>query len=294
MNTYLKFAIYIALSVGVLSFANGCSKDSRSRDMSDTDVDSDTDSDSDTGTDSDEIPKPNGDSTLEWIEIPGGSYIMGSGKENTDEIPLHEVTIETFEILKSEVTVAQFWECYADDHSCAAGSTSGDCSFGAEDRGNFPVTCVDWHQAKAFCEWAGGRLPTEAEWEYAARNGGQEVIYPWGDDEPTCEHAVIENEEGFACGTYYAWEVCSKKAGDTSHGLCDMIGNVWEWVEDDRHQDYEDAPTDGSAWVNDPRATRRMIRGGCFGSSIVKLRATYRHDRSPEYFGVASGMRCVR
>ena len=116
------------------------------------------------------------------------------------------------------------------------------------------MNCLDWQQAVDFCAWAGGRLPSEAEWEYAARSGGpsSSYKYPWGNDAATCTYAVMD-DGGYGCGTGRTWSVCSKPAGNTSQGLCDMSGNVWEWVEDWYHGDYTGAPTDGSAWVSPTR-----------------------------------------
>ncbi len=277
MDACLRVCVFVVLFVSLLSWIVCCDQE-------------------DNVSDSDVVSKPDGDANLVWIRIPGGSFMMGSDEDRKKEIPLHEVIVPAFEMLKSEVTAAQFWQCYNDDDACSVSSesTGGDCSFGNTDNGNFPMTCINWRQSKAFCQWAGGRLPSEAEWEYAASNGDMENLFPWGDDGLDCEHAIIETNEGSACGKGRAWEACSKPKGNTTHGLCDMIGNVWEWVEDDKHQNYKGAPTDGSAWVDDPRADERMVRGASFGSWKGYLRVAHRNDRSPDYYGVSSGFRCAR
>ncbi|MBI5244538.1 MAG: SUMF1/EgtB/PvdO family nonheme iron enzyme [Elusimicrobia bacterium] len=90
---------------------------------------------------------------------------------------------------KTEVTVAQYKAC-VDTGACAAPDTGGSCNWGVSGRESHPVNCVDWNQAKAFSEWADGRLPSEAEWEYAARSAGKDRKYPWGDEQATCARAV--------------------------------------------------------------------------------------------------------
>ena len=149
---------------------------------------------------------------------------------------------------------------------------------------------VDWNQAKAFAVWAGERLPSESEWEYAARSGGKDRKYPWGDEEATCETAVIG---GSGCGNNAARPVCSKPKGNTEQGLCDMAGNAWEWVEDWYHGSYDGAPTDGSAWES-PTGSFRVVRGGSWLSVASLARAAYRSYDVPAYRNADIGLRVAR
>ena len=217
---------------------------------------------------------------------------MGSTGEPYEQ-PVHTVTVPDFEMTETEVTVVQYAECVTAG-VCSAPNTCTNCNWNDSGYEDHPVNGVDWNQAKDFCTWVGGWLPTEAEWEYAARSGGQDITYPWGDETATCEYAVMD-DGGSGCGTGKTMEVCSKTLGNTNQGLCDMAGNVWEWVEDDWHDNYNDAPIDGSAWVDDPRGASRVGRGGGFGTAADYLRAANRsgfYDPSGGSYYV--GFRCAR
>ncbi|HOX47317.1 MAG TPA: SUMF1/EgtB/PvdO family nonheme iron enzyme [Myxococcota bacterium] len=131
------------------------------------------------------------------------------------------------ELTRSEVTVAQYRAC-VEAERCSAPKTGWSCNWGQAGREQHPVNCVDWNQATAFCEWAGARLPTEQEWFAEASDGGERQ-YPWGDQEVSCERAIW-SQGGRGCGLDSTWPVCSKPAGHSVSGLCDMSGNVWEWT----------------------------------------------------------------
>ena len=180
-----------------------------------------------------------GKTAVQWVHIPGGTFTMGSA----DSAPANshtkrQVTVKSFQMAKTLVTNKQYKAC-VDAGACKAATDQGS-SYDGDDQ---PVVGVDWSQAEAFSQWVGGRLPSEAEWEYAARSAGKDSKYPWGNEDATCERAVVSG-----CGHATA-PVCSKPAGNTEQGLCDMAGNAWEWMEDWHRGSANEAPSDGSAWV---------------------------------------------
>ena len=134
----------------------------------------------------------------------------------------------------------------------------------------------------------------KSEREYAASNGSAENVYPWGDTTADCTYAVMDDTtHSDGCDTGRTWSVCSRTTGNTGHGLCDMAGNVWEWVQDWYHIDYTGAPTDGSAWVS-PSGSYRVFRGGGFGNQADGLCAAYRGYAPPSDRSGTLGFRCVR
>jgi len=270
---------------------------------SDTDTSTDAGTDTDTGTNADIDTVPceegateSGTGGTTWVTICSGTFDMGS-TEYPKEQPIHSVTVSTFELTKTEVTVTQYGECVVAG-ACSKPATTKTCAkdyfgnWGATGHENDPVNCVNWSQAKAFCTWIGGRLPSESEWEYAASNGSAKNKYPWGDEKATCDYAVMDDFDGRGCGTERTWAVCSKTAGNTSHGLCDMAGNVTEWVQDLFHSDYTGAPSDGSAWEDS--GSSRVLRGNDFNGSFNELRSANRESMSPIFKEYNYGIRCAR
>ncbi len=197
--------------------------------------------------------------------------------------------MDAFEMLVSEVTLEQYRACYGQGACTEPGPG---CNWELSTRYDHPINCVGWFQARIFCEWVGGRLPCESEWEYAARSGGQDRTYPWGDDPPygDCSLAVGSNCGGESC----TWAVCSIPLGYTEQDLCDMAGNAAEWIQDWYHDTYDGAPDLGESWEQ-PVTTERVVRGGsCVMGNPADLRTTERNRFDAMVKDEGIGFRCVR
>lgn len=214
--------------------------------------------------------------------------------------PYHELMLSGYYIDKNEVTVSAYGAC-VNAGVCKPPSTvslDGEtCNWTVNGKEDHPVNCVNWNQAVTYCEWAGKRLPTEAEWEKAAR-GTDGRKYPWGNEDATCDYAVM-NYGGYGCGTESTWAACSKSpVGDSPYGLCDMAGNVWEWVSDWYGADYYSS-SPSSDPIGAESGSERVIRGGSFYSSADffddTLRASLREALDPNVDDRGTlGMRCAR
>jgi formylglycine-generating enzyme required for sulfatase activity len=187
------------------------------------------------------------------------------------EKPRHSITVQSFQIDRTEVTQSAYVACVA------AGSCQKTLGrFDPEDRPRRPVTGVTWDQARNFCRWIGKRLPTEAEWELAAR-GTDDRVYPWGDERPSCDKAHTHE-----CGDGPA-DVDERPAGASPFGVMDMAGNVDEWVED-AYVPY------GSAAATQPSG-ERVARGGAYDA--WHSRSTARSALQPDYHDALVGFRCA-
>jgi len=252
--------------------------------------------------------------------IPAGEFWMGSpnGEGNSDEHPRHKVYLDAFYMDKYEVTVGHYRKCVAAG-KCSPPMTGVGCNWRNPERGeNYPVNCVDWTQADSYCRWAGKRLPTEAEWERAAR-GGAETRYSFGNDK-SCYGDYAWNRENsggkdyplrFIAGRYLHLKKYVNSYGGLTHpvgqkkpnqyGLYDMYGNVWEWVSDWYDENYyRNSPRknpQGPAIGAQHRLTwpgwqgrRRVIRGGSWYHQATSSR---RWGFRPSMWYDIVGFRCA-
>jgi len=242
------------------------------------------------------------------VYVPAGKFWMGSSDADidailaecseckrewyTDEQPQHEVYPDAFWIDRTEVTNGQYRLCVADG-ACSppleSTSYTRDSYYGDTEFDNYPVIYVNWSQAKAYCTWAGKRLPTEAEWEKAAR-GTDGRIYPWG-EEIDCNRANYWGKAGICVGD--TTEVGSYPAGTSPYGALDMAGNVWEWVADWYSSSYYASLPDSNPQGPDSGAGR-VVRGGSWHHDQRGVRAAYRLGREPSHALSHVGFRCAR
>ncbi len=238
--------------------------------------------------------------------IPGGKFLMGCDpeKEGTceeDNVPSHEVEVSPFHIDKFLVTVERFEDCI-DDGACEGSHfrTTDDsyrCNIGNNERKNHPANCVTWLGAQQFCNWIGGRLPTEAEWEKAAR-GTDGSIYPWGDSPPgSCDNAVVESTSA-GCGSGGTFPVGSKPEGKSPNGLYDSTGNVAEYVNDWYHDKFYSTPEASEKDTKGPDSPSvegyRVCRGGSFLYGERRTRAAYRSGCKEDDPSIDYGFRCAK
>jgi formylglycine-generating enzyme required for sulfatase activity len=212
-----------------------------------------------------------------YVYVPGGTFNMGSNNGAEDEKPVHQVTLDSYWIMRTEVTNAQFAACVRAGACTAPGNIIWNESRYAER----PVTHVDWNQASAYARWAGGSLPSEAQWEFACR--GLDVYqYPWGDSAPDASRA------NYGDSTNGTKPVGSYLAGASPYGALDMAGNVWEWTADWYGADYY-----AQSPVRNPTGpasgTFRALRGGSYSSSSTNVRCAVRDWYLPgsrhDFFG---------
>ncbi|MBU0549909.1 SUMF1/EgtB/PvdO family nonheme iron enzyme [Myxococcota bacterium] len=211
---------------------------------------------------------------VDWVRIEGGAFEMGDPLGPTDERPTRVVHLAPFYASRDLITVGQYAVAVRAG-VVAAPEPFGwllnpHMNWGRGDRERHPINGVSWDQARRFAEWCGGRLLSEAEWEFAARSRGQRRKHAWGSTAPNCNFAVMKT-----CSTKGTLEIGARARGNTQQGLRDINGNLWEWVEDLYHPDYQGAPTDGSAWL-EGEGEARVLRGGGWESDKLHLTTTYR------------------
>ena len=208
---------------------------------------------------------------LEFVHLPAGSFTMGCATGDTecdaDELPRREVQVESFYLARTETPVRAWRQCESEGACSPRSSPDPRCSI-IDQSDQAPVVCVDYADAAAFCGWMGGRLPTAAEWEYAAKSG-RDVIYPWGNEPASEERARFGWAAGVAPVDHYA-------AGASPWGLSNMAGNVLEWTSTDYSPRFKEH------------------RGGAWSQRARGLRASNRSGRPADSDAVSVGIRCAR
>ena len=241
-----------------------------------------------------------------WVTIEAGAFLMGAQKKNPSEpnydkeaddgeyheSPVHEVKLGRYQISRFPVTVQEYGRFIEDGYTEERYWRLG--GFGQRDETEawdeqllhptHPVVYVTWHEAAAYCAWAGCRLPTEAEWEFATR-GKQGRKYPWGNEEPDASRANHDHKVGelTPVGLY--------PTGVTPEGLADMAGNVREWVSD-WYRKYPARPQENPR--GPAKGDQRVFRGGAWFDDLGLLRASDRVAEQPDFRSFRLGFRCAR
>jgi formylglycine-generating enzyme required for sulfatase activity len=229
---------------------------------------------------------------MRMVDVPAGEFRMGSTESfiDHDERPVHTIYLDEYWIDQTEVTNGMYAKCV----------TSGACQppivFGSSFRSSYydnsqftdyPVIYISWYAASAYCAWAGGRLPSEAEWEKAAR-GTDERTYPWGNSPPSCSLANYQGckNDTVAVGSY--------PAGASPYGVLDMAGNVWEFVKDWYGETYySQSPASNPQGPAIGDGNYVVLRGGSWVESKNFLRSAYRLDDGRDNMYPKFGFRCA-
>ena len=249
------------------------------------------------------------------VLIPAGAFQMGSTTGDVDEVPIHKVELDAFYMDQHEVTNAEYQVFVAATRYAAPRGIGYTAVYELLKQGyapwddpdfnhpNQPVTTVTWFDATAYCEWMGKRLPTEAEWEKAARGGLEGARYPWGDAEPSNTSANFADSQ-----TEFEWRSANVNDGflftapvgtfpPNGYGLYDMAGNVWEWCADWYSPTYYSDLQDAESPLRNPKGPdtgeRRVLRGGTWYRALHTLRTAERISDYPRNSLNVVGFRCA-
>ena len=253
-------------------------------------------------------PTPPADAKLKdtWISpmdgmvlvyIPKGQYLIGSldsdPQASINEKPQHKVDLSGYWMDKTEVTNAMYAKC-VQAGACPVKimdiSFTRDSYYGNAEYDNYPVIYVTWDEAQTYCTWAGRSLPTEAEWEVAAR-GPDRRKYPWGNSAANCNLLNFGGGLANYC-TGDTTAVGKYPQGASPYGILDMAGNVWEWVADWYGSNYLVEPHQDP--LGFPTGENRVIRGGSWFNNTEYIRTTFRTNHSPDDATEYIGFRCAR
>ena len=215
------------------------------------------------------------------VAVPGGEFTMGG--DGTDN-PEHTISLRDYWIYSTKVTNQQYAWCVGQG-TCTPPDLTDNPGYSDINRSNDPVTGVTYEQAATYCSFAGGRLPTEAEWEKAAGNpqGGD---YPWGDEQPTCDLANFGD-----CANGLT-NVINHSGGASYYGALDMLGNAFEWVADWYDANYYDnSPADDPSGPGN--GTSRVVRSSGYDSSLEDISVANRNSEDPQTHRSNLGFRCV-
>jgi formylglycine-generating enzyme required for sulfatase activity len=237
---------------------------------------------------------------IQMVLIGAGPFVLGSKDGDADEKPIAEIILDDFYIDKFEVTNSSYKEC-VDQGGCNAPRRLDSQTrleyFGTRQFANYPVVYVSWEDAQNYCKWRGARLPTEIEWEKAAR-GPDGLRYPWGDDFETgrtnyCGGSVFcpeEPDDGYRDTA----PVDAFTEGVSPYGVFQMAGNVNEWTADWYDKNFYSSLSNGDENPPGPTSGQlRVIRGGSFGLNDQKMRSTNRGSNSPTVVSEYDGFRCA-